>query len=417
VVLGRAPAAAQSDPRAIAVVGGARLGVIYDDNFFLSEKDKRDDFREVVTPTLAIRLAPGRVRGELTYAPSLIHSSTTDEALQVFHLLNASGIVPLGERLSLTGSEHFVRTDEPALADPQSLLARRRLVLQNVLSAGLPYKTETWSLAPRYTLTYNRTESDGATSVAGPGLDEESTIHVLGLDGTSELGPRNRLAASYELTIADFKVASDFVGQSGRLAFSREISHVTTASMQASLDHRDPDGGSAFNIFRADAGIRREAGPRLTLEARAGYQATDAAGGEEMPSFVLRATYTGQWVRLTLAADQSLQETFLGPTNVGLIRTREASAELRYEPSDRLAFTLRGGVAENVFLQSGATAVFGGDGERTDILTSAGLEISYKLTRLLSATAGYYYSGRESTLRGFSYDDNRVVFGLSFTYE
>jgi len=377
----------------------------YNDNFFLTERNKRDDYREILTPGLSLRLTTGQSQAELSYAPSVIHSSVNEGELQVFHLFDGTGSLALTDRLTLRAADRFLRTDEPAITDPRGVRRERTVLVTNTLTSDLTYQRETWSLIPRYGLTLNRTEGEDRVAATR----ERSEVHRLGLDGLLELQGRNTLGAGYELTLADFKIANDFTGHAGHLTLSRALNPLTTASLRGSVAHRDLRGASDFDIYRGDVGLRRDVSPLYTVEARLGYAATTGGSGSrtDIVEFSLTGTYTGNVVRITMNSGQSLQETFLDRLNVGVIRARDQALEIRYEPNDRLVLTLRGRVAENRFLRL----------RREDRRFEAGTDVTFRLTRLFSLTLGYTYTEIDSNVRGFDVQNNRVRLGLTARFE
>jgi hypothetical protein len=397
-VLPAAPTAAQERPFQLS--GFLQLQGEYTDNFFLTERNKRDEFREILTPGLSLRLSTGPSQARLSYAPSLVHSSLSEGELQVFHLFDGSGSLALTERLTLRASDRFLRTDEPAVTDPRGVRRDREVLTTNTLTSDLTFQQATWSLVPRYALTLIRSDKEDR---------ERSTVHALGIDGTLEILGRNTLGAGYELTRGEFKIANDFTGHAGRVSFSRALDPRNTASLRSSIAHRDVEGGRDFDIVRGDVGLRRDVSPRYIYEARAGYASTSAVSGsrEDAVEYSLTGTYTGKAVRLTLTSGQSLQETFLERDNVGVTRTSDHALEIRYEPIERLAVTFRGRFAENRFLQS----------RREDVRIEGGLELAFQLTRLLLLTLGYTYTDVDSNLAGFDFQNNRVRLGLTVTYE
>jgi len=405
--------------------GFLRLEGEYNDNFFLSKTNPRSEFRETVTPGIGLRFSRGRSQADIFYAPSLVHSSVNEGEVQVFHFLDANGSLAATERLTLRAADRFLRSDVPALTDPRGTRRDRNVFTENALTSDLTYQQDTWSVTPRYFLTVNRTEaasqagSTQSQTQGAPANEERSIVQTLGGDGSLEILERNTLSAGYDLTLADSKVANDFVGHTGRAAFSRQLNPLTTASVAGSLSRRNIPGGTDFNIYTADVGIRRDVSPLYTLEGRVGYNATDATGGGSAQglTFLLRGVYTAKALRFVGTSNQSIQETFLEKSNVGLTETREGTLEIRYELTDRLNIMLRGRLSENTFLQSTGTTTSGQGQDRKDTLLDGGIELAYQLTRLLSLTLGYTYTSADSNLPGLSYQNNRVRLGLTATYE
>jgi hypothetical protein len=242
-------------------------------------------------------------------------------------------------------------------------------------------------------------------------------VHSLGADGALNILDRNTLGAGYELTLTDFKTGNDFVGHLGRASFSRQLTPVMTGSLSGSLAHRDVADGTKFNIYNADVGLRRDVSAVYSVEGRFGYNITDATttGESEGFTFSLKGDYTGKLVRFSGTSSQSIQETFLERDNVGLVETRDSTMQVQYDATDSLTLTARGRLAQNRFLQSGT--VTGQQRDRKDLLLEGTIEVAWKLTRLLSLTAGYTYTRADSNLQGLDYQSNRVRLGLTAIYE
>lgn len=392
----------------------------YNDNFFLTQRDTRDELREIVTPGFSLRMLRGQSWAEIAYAPSLVHSSLNEGEVEVFHLLNGTGSLALSDRVTLRATENFLRTDVPALADPRGIRRDRITLIQNTLTADLAYTRDTWSLIPRYSLTLNRTEAADASAGDDPGrgTDEESIIHTLGADGTLDILRRNTLGLGYDLTVGEFTAANDFVGHTVRASFSRQLNPVTTASVRGSLSHRDVRSGDDFNIVSGDVGLSRAASRVYSVEGRVGYNLTDVTTGEGAQGvfFLLQGTYTGRLIRFTGASSQSLQETFLEADNVGVTETRDSTLQVQYDLSERLTLTLRGRLAENRLLQSRVVEA-GQPRTRDDLLLDLGVEISFRLGRLFLLVVSYGRTSVDSNAPGFDYQNNRVRVGLTATYE
>lgn len=411
-MLAAIPVPAQDDRRPLQLRGSVRVEGEYNDNFFQSETNQLADYRERLTASLSLRVLQGRSHAEISYEPSFVHSSVNEGAVDLFHLFTGGGRLALSERLTLVVSDRFARTDEPAITDPQGLQRDRSIVTTNSLTSALTYQRDTWSLTPRYSLVLSQTESE-ATAAGGSNRPTQSTIHTVGIDGSRDLGPRDQLEGGYTLTIGAFDISEDFVGHGARVGLVRQLDPVMRASLQSSIDRREMAGGNTFNIYKADVGIRRDVSPRYTIEARGGYQATDTGSEGNGVTFLLAGTYTGNFIRLTSTSSQTLQETFQERENVGLIRTRQSTWELLFEPAERVAVTLRAGYRENVFLQSAAV-----DGrQREDRTMNAGMELALRITRLLTVTLDYAYTNVDSNVPGFRYESNRVRLGMTAVYE
>ena len=399
-----------ADTRPVQFRSFLRLEGEYNDNFFLSETNKREVFREFLTPGVSLRLARGRDSANLSYLPSLVHSSLNEGDLEVFHLFDGSGSLALTERLTLNATDRFLRSDALALTDPRGIRRDRVILTENTAAANLAYQQDVWSLVPRYGLTFNRNEG---------GDRERSIVHTAGVDGTRTILERNTVGAGYEFTQGNFRLADDFTGHTGRLSFARQLNPLTTADIAGVATYRDVHRASDYYIYSADIGLRRDVSPRYTVEGRVGYNLTDAVDGggdAEGVTFLLRGTYVGKAFRFTTTSLRSIQETFLERENVGLTDTVESTWELQYEATRRLSLVLRARLAQNEFLQLAGPTAAGTSEDREDLVLGGGLEVNFRLTRLLLLTVGYSYTKVDSNLRGFDYENNQGRLSLSVIY-
>ena len=382
----------------------------YNDNFFVSETNPREVYREFLTPGVSLRLSRGSNYANLAYLPSVVNSSLDEGNLEVFHLFDGSGSLGLTERLTFNATDRFLRSDVLALTDPRGIRRDRVILTENTVAANLAYQQDVWSLVPRYGFTYNL--NDG-------GDRERSTVQTAGVDATRTILERNTVGAGYEFTVGNFRVADDFTGHAGRLSFARQLTKLMTADVAGLATYRDIHRGTDYYIYSADVGLRRDVSPRYTFEGRVGYNLTDmvgSGGNTEGVTFLLRGIYVGQAFRLTTTSLKSIQETFLERENVGLTDTTESTWELRYDVTRRLSLVLLGRVAQNKFLQVTGTTDSGTSEDRKDLLLNGTLEVNFKLTRLLLLTVGYSYTNVNSNLPGLSYENNLGRVGLSVVY-
>ena len=91
-------------------------------------------------PGISLRLSTGRGQAEISYSPSLVHSSLNEGEIEVFHLFDGNGSLPLTERLTLRASDRFLRTDVPTLTDPRGVRRDRVTLIQNTLTSDLTYQ-------------------------------------------------------------------------------------------------------------------------------------------------------------------------------------------------------------------------------------------------------------------------------------
>ena len=141
----------------------------YSDNFFLSENDPQDAIRTSLNLGTVYRVESGS--GFVSLANSIRGSYDTGGGQSTFAFanlsLNAGYELP---RLSLSLSESFLRSDEPAEATPVGVRRQRQPFSQNIVSpqfryAVTPTTALTWAYAN--TLVWNgNVEQDDADPAA-----------------------------------------------------------------------------------------------------------------------------------------------------------------------------------------------------------------------------------------------------------
>ena len=385
----------------------------YNDNFFLTDKNRKSDWRTTLSPGVSLRLTTGRSQADLSYLLSLAHSTAIGDELQIFHSLGGAGTLSLTERLSLHLSERFSRTDEPAVTDALGIFRDRRTVTTNSASAGLTHAGDRHWLG----LTYADTRSGQSGADA-----EQSRIHAVRPELAYTLDPVTSLDLRYEYTQAEFRIGRDFRGHEGNFEIKRELTRTTRAGLTGRLIVREPEEGRQFNIVRGGVTFTTELTPTLTWESETGYERATAGEGTDGFSGLIRLTHQGPTVRLSLSVGQALEETFQERENVGLVRTRSAAIEATYTPTDRLTLAGSGSLALTTFEQSEAAATLLRTGaiqagrEREDTLIRLELAATLKLSRVFSLAARYRFGQRDSNVPEFDYTNNVVTLGLTATY-
>jgi hypothetical protein len=143
--------------------------------------------------------------------------------------------------------------------------------------------------------------------------------------------------------------------------------------------------------------------------------------------YLLNGTYLLPWGRFTGTSNRTMQETFVEGENLGLTLTTRHSADLTFEPAQRLRLTLRASYMEQVFVQpesgsSVATAAPTGTtgastDDRKDVTLTGGVDLAYQMTRTLTATLTYTHTRVDSSLRGLDFSTNVVRLGISARFE
>ena len=140
----------------------------YSDNFFLSATNPQDVFRTSLNLGTVYRVESGR--GFVSLANSIRGSYDTGAGQGAFAFANLSLNTGYDlQRLSLSLSESFIRSDEPGEATPVGVQRQRQPFSQNIVSPQLRYAlTPTTSLNGAYTntLVWNDSVEQGNTDTS-----------------------------------------------------------------------------------------------------------------------------------------------------------------------------------------------------------------------------------------------------------
>jgi hypothetical protein len=99
------------------------VGEWYDDNIFLTDVDKEDDFITEITPAIVLRYAPSsETEIDFNYEPSFQFFANETDENQISHRLLLGLEAALSRRLQVTLSDRFTLTEEPSERDRDIIL-------------------------------------------------------------------------------------------------------------------------------------------------------------------------------------------------------------------------------------------------------------------------------------------------------
>jgi Putative beta-barrel porin 2 len=415
----------------------------YSDNFFLSANDPQDAFRTSLNLGTVYRVESGK--GFLSLANSIRGSYDTGGGQSTFAFanlsLNAGYELP---RWSLTLSESFLRSDEPAEATPIGVRRQRRPFSQNIVSPQLRYAvTPTTALTWAYanTLVWNgNVERDNADPSAS------SMDGVVGNSVTNTLSAglqhwfRRNLSGSigYDFSLTNSEESGDTQSQtaSGDLAYI--ISPRTTASFRAFgtlIDqHQETSNASTSGdaqIFGVSFGVRRQLTTFLTAFVSVGPTVVDRQHRPTRLFANWQVSLDGpipltQRTSVSVSTQQSINDTAGDINDVGLVLSQSATLTLTHAISRALFLSVFANFGRTQMLEDivvdGSTQ---GQNSQDFTYWSTGASLSYALSRIWSVSAGYRYQHRDSdvpssniggTGLGSKYSENRLIFSLSAAF-
>jgi hypothetical protein len=411
----------------------------YTDNFFLTERNRKSNFRSTVAPGVDVTINSAFVKGLVTYkfAPSY---DTEPDDFSFFHSLLGQVVWEATPRWKLTLADTFTRSDEPAEADQLGLRQERSTFTSNTLLLASDYLISTVATRQAYQFT-NFSDDNGG----------ETTSHTLSLSATVPLLQTNSLSGGYEyltststgtnvntpgasLTTAD---ESDVTGHRFTAGAARRLHALQTVGVTTSYALRNisrQTGDSDFQIWNASTFTDYELPGRLRLNVTVGVSGVQADPDNVGPNLSTKSSLTYQFARAvaTLAVDRGFSETFSEGENFGVIETEGVTASLSYPFTPSLTGLVTGRYRHNKTVDVGAVGTTTRQNEETEnwggtasltwlIQRNLTFELSYTYTqqvgfgdRQLGATSGRF--GGSIRSGDDTYTENRVRAAVNFTF-
>ena len=415
----------------------------YSDNFFLSTNDPQDAFRTSLNLGTVYRVESGR--GFLSLANSIRGSYDTGGGQSTFAFANLSLNVGYElPRWSLSLSESFLRSDEPADATPIGVRRQRQPFSQNIVNPQLRYAvTPTTALTWAYanTIVWNgNVEQDhadpAASSLGGVVGNSVTNTFSVGLQHWF----RRNLSGSvgYNFNLTNSEEAGDTQTQiaSGDLAYI--ISPRTTASFRAvgtlidqNQETSNVSASGDAHIFGVSFGVRRQLTTFLTAFVSIGPTVVDRQHRPTRLFANWQVSLDGpipltQRTSASLSTQQSVNDTAGDINDVGLVLSQSATLTLTHAISRALLLSVFANFGRTQLLEDividGSTQ---GQNSQEFTYWSTGASLSYALSRIWSVSAAYRYQHRDSDVPssnigspglGSKYSENRLILSLSAAF-
>jgi opacity protein-like surface antigen len=415
-------------PRLLVTVS---LSEEYSDNFFLSERDREEEFRTSVSIGTAYRLESGRSFISLANLLSSNYDVMAEQGNIAFAnlSLNAGYQLP---RLSLTLSENFVHTDNAEEASPAGVRNERRRFLRNSISPQIRYDlTRTTAISGAYSNIFVKNEDmeggDLAPSATGFGLGQGTTItHSVAAGLQHWITQTFSSNMQYAFSTTDSDEVGDTLSHTMSVNLGYALSARTSTSFQAFGEVIDRSAGDPDSrIYGVSVGLRRQLTSFLSAFVSIGPSLIDISNRSKriFPNWQANLDWALPLPRRTslgLSAQQSLDNTASDVDDVGVVLSRSATLTLIHAVSRDLASSLSIGYTRTELLESSGSRNTT-QGQDFD-LWNVGAGISYALTRILSLSASYRHLHRHASGGGAAviqdrlggdFDENRFILSLS----
>ena len=423
--VGSAPQRVLPTPSALGVAptatfqidGSVGLSEEYTDNFDLSDRDRRSNFRSTVAPGLRLTINSAFTKGIIQYTLAPSHDSVTDD-ITFFQSLLGQVVWQANPRWTLTLSDTFTRSDEPGEADRLALRQERRTFSSNTISLFSDYLIGRVSTRQSYRLSTFFDENDRTT-----------TTHAAGLSATVPIAATNALSLGYEYLTSDTSGGNggtnvggagtaDVSGHQITTSIARKLTTLRSVGLAGSYAFRtlsDETGDTDFRPWNVSLFTNYLLPGRLTLNGSLGVSGLSTGDGDTLgPNLSTATSLSYQFARatFTLAFDRGFSETFSEGENFGVVETEGITGSLSYP----FTATLLGSIS-GYFRRSKFTGVGNSDTDQDDRNENYGgtVALAWRLLgdRLL---LDLIYSYRNQKGTDTSYSENRVRAGLSVRF-
>jgi hypothetical protein len=383
---------------------GMGISESYTDNFDLTSKHQRENFRTSILPGVTAELAATFLKGRLAYTLGVSHDSSAkeDDDINFFHQLAAAANWQASPRLSFSLSESFVRSDEPTLADRLNLRRVRRPFTSNVLSLQSDYQLEPIRLSASYTLGLF---SDSETNILGlsSGSSTNTVSHTFGLTGSTTLYTANTVSLGYQYLTSrtDTHAGTSRTGATTRdssetiqahqltATYARQINPRTTAGITGSFGWTTEDSNTNgttgdYESWNVSVFNGYTVGP-WTLAGSIGYGGIIRDSGNDS-TITTTSSLSYRFARAiaTVGVDSGFSQTFAQGQNFGVIETHGVTGSFSYTITPAISALATGSWRENQ--NTGNTNTLGSDKQTT---WQVGARIGVRLTHWLSLSGSY----------------------------
>lgn len=360
------------------------LNSVYDDNIFVQNSNEVEDWYFLISPGLLVQHIHGDNHYELEYRADIYRYVDTGAANDVEdHNLRAAISINRPSGLSFSLNDLAKRGHEPRSES-------------NFGVVSLNEVNRYWS-------------NDADIEVA------------------YKFSDRFKLAAAYKNYFIEYDLDTqkfrDRVDNGVGATLYYRFMPKTSLLMQGiykNVDHLEDNLPAAIrldsNEYWAMAGLTWDITDKSTGTVKGGYEwkQFDSSGSRDFHSPVYIVSINHRFTpktSFTLSGLRQASETD-DPASP-YYTTTQGMLELSFNPIRRLVVKPYGSVTSNRY--SGATTVSGDTARRLDLVWLGGVDVSYKLFKYLSFTAGYKHTKRSSTITAYDYTDNMVTLGFKAT--
>jgi hypothetical protein len=377
----------------------------YVKNINLETDDEEDDWITLVGPGLTLTLKTEETEARLDYDVRYAAYAENNQNNTLRHSLTLSGFkgIPIAEHVTLDLDESLQVSEEPIEVAEYVRSERRSRdrYYRNTAGGRINYHfAEMGFLYAGFHHIILENED--------PSLEDSQRYRPMaGI--TYWFNIRNGVSLDYSYTRGKFEVSEDFDQHMSSATYTHRFTHRTQANLSYTYDSLDYDGmRDDYVVHSSRLGVSHGLTENVSGSISGGYYVQDRERGDDTSGFTGDASLDGtfrfeKWA-LTLNGSSGYRQQFFEAENLGFSEYRQASSTLTYNPIERLTTRLSGFYQRDEYQETNP--------EREDNTWSARVSLSYRLLDWLSASLGYSYHERDSSIDENDYRNSRVIFTL-----
>ncbi len=388
----------------------------YNDNIYLTKKDKTSDWITSITPSISYVLNKKGLNARLTYSPSLRLYAKENVNNEVQHTLTSSALWKVSKRIEVSVYGNFLRNQEQfiSLSGSSQLLGespdytlRRHRKYHSKFSGGAIFRyrfskksliyvgykhIRTWESDPTIE------ESARLNPVAGVFWDVGSHF-FLKIDASFTRGHFFGDSEDIDIWKTDMSLIKNFSRH-----FSSSIGYSHTI-----LQYRGDSPG--YKIYNPWISASYKYDKYSSLEAQVGYYLRDVEKGDNESGVSMQINLNKKWKlkrgKIEGKITSGYKETYFGGENLGFTIFFGTRASFLYGLSRHLTNELSFDYRVNRYTQLSP--------ERRDKILLVDDTLSYRLNKWVRFSLGYGLRKLDSNINQNDFTENRVVFSIVFS--
>jgi len=393
----------------------------YTDNLNLTRTNKEDDFITTVYPGLTFSATENREAKsglDLDFLLGLVFYVHHVENNYVSYTGTLNTWHTFGRRLTMRVWDYFLRSQEPeeslvTYQGPTGIYypvaqRGRYTYVRNIFEPSLTYR---FGQEDQFSITYQNNYYNTENPSA-----EDSRGNTVTPQFTYWFNAHHGITLEYSFQTGKFKQSPDFTGEPSpdftyhraRGRYTYRFNPRTSVFTEFTYDTigYDPPGID-FYVQALSAGITHAFTPTLNGRLQAGYFRRNPESGKSTQGPTVDAGLTQRTQRTTMdiTVQGGYTYDFFSTSNLGFTKYYRGIVSLTHQLAERFSLNSTGTLGRDSYIGSG----------RKDWYWRVGVNLSYQLTRWLTAFAGVSYNENNSNQNENDYKEWRGIVRLTAT--